>query len=271
MVVISNKKLFLQKLCKHKHANYVTRDLEQHCEGTTATTDQLMKMVLALNSDQCESCGCQMLFEDYQAYCLYQYSFDKLRAEMSHSIDNIRIVCYHCNASCCDGSPKKNCYNLCHTTFDSFSSSSSSSSSLSSSEPKEKPAKHNTKWNLIDHMKMFDMISNGESLSNVVDALQRTHKSIDNQLRKLFKDFQVADKDIRFKNDLYFYFYDQTGRDRISIWSKEKNVLDPIECLEKKTIFQAYNHEEKEASRKIFCKASRALVGGQPSIRHFFK
>ena len=269
MVVISDVKTFLQKLCNHKHNNYVTRDLSQHCEGTTATIDELMKMVLALESDQCTSCGCQMLFENYQAHCLYQYSFDKLRTEMSHSIDNLRIICFHCNASCCDGSFKKSCNERCHITDEHSSSSSSSSSSF---ELKEKPARHNTKWTIDDDNKMFDMIINGELLYNVASALQRIPRSIDKRLHRLLKDIRIAEKDLRFKNDLHYYFYDQTGRER-GVWSDEEDVLDTMECWEKKTLFQAYNHEEKEASRKIFKKASNAFFGGQgqPLILSFLK
>jgi hypothetical protein len=88
-------------------------------------------------------------------------------------------------------------------------------------------------------------------------------------LRRLFENFSIDQGDDlqrRLKNDLYFYFYDQTGRVR-GVWSEEENVLeDEVEIHEKKTIFQAYNHEEKEASRELFDKASKLSFGGQTSI-----
>ena len=65
--------------------------------GGTASAQELLQVAEAAD-DQCELCGCTMLFENYKPWCQYQFSFDRLDNSRGHSVENVRVICYACNA-----------------------------------------------------------------------------------------------------------------------------------------------------------------------------
>lgn len=101
----------LRRHAEVKLGNLRKRDLEQHgrCDLDLPT---LVKMALE-SSDQCECCGCQIIFEDYAPYCRYQWSPDRIDRNRPHSRDNVRIRCLCCNVAG-PGVKKGPCKGGCH-------------------------------------------------------------------------------------------------------------------------------------------------------------
>ena len=87
----------LRRHAEVKLGNLRKRDIEQHgrCDLDLPT---LVKMALE-SSDECECCGCRIIFEDYAPYCRYQWSPDRIDRNRPHSKDNCRIRCLSCNVS----------------------------------------------------------------------------------------------------------------------------------------------------------------------------
>lgn len=119
MVVIGDKKEFSKKFY-NKLRDYRRRDkliknafLSENIGLTTINLKDATKMVNDLNSDLCLGCNCNILFCNYEPYCIYQFSFDRINDKKIHSIDNLRIVCWNCNSSGF-GSIKLSCSRKCH-------------------------------------------------------------------------------------------------------------------------------------------------------------
>ena len=79
---------------------------------TTLKLSDAIKLVEDLTTNICSGCGCELLFE-YTAYCVHQFSFDRIDNKIIHTSDNLRIVCWNCNSSGY-GSIKQKCTRGCH-------------------------------------------------------------------------------------------------------------------------------------------------------------
>lgn len=79
------------------------------------------------NNKLCPDCNCELLFYDYQPFCLYQFSIDRIDNKLPHTISNCRITCYDCNAMKNEyvfkRTPKKSCIKGCHTCNDEIEKS----------------------------------------------------------------------------------------------------------------------------------------------------
>lgn len=91
---ITDRKAFESAL-RRKVGVYRGQDKKKGRE--TATFSEFMSMVDAC-SGTCPRCSCAILFEGYQPYCFYQYSFDRLDNDKGHVLDNLEIVCWYCNS-----------------------------------------------------------------------------------------------------------------------------------------------------------------------------
>jgi hypothetical protein len=119
MVVIENKKAFSQKFY-NKLRDY--RRVDKHKKETfpieneglkTINLKEAIQMVHDLATVTCHGCNCNILFCDYEPYCVYQFSFDRIDNKRIHSKDNLKIVCWNCNSSGY-GSIKLSCSTNCH-------------------------------------------------------------------------------------------------------------------------------------------------------------
>ena len=187
MVKISESQLpLLKKHISYKLSDYVKRDnklrLKMGTVEPTITHAQCVKLVEEC-SGICEMCNCEMLFVDYTPHCLYQFSFDRLDESRPHTPDNLRIICFSCNST---GDPhNKNCINGCH-----------GSSVITKDVKTVKPEKHNTKWSKQDDNLMFDSLLNSIDISIISKNLNRTDRSIDKRLCRLFKTNMAKLKEI---------------------------------------------------------------------------
>lgn len=77
--------------------------------------DDCVELVQQLDTPVCSLCGDTMLFEHYNPWCMYQFSFDRLDNKIIHSKDNIRVICWGCNSY---PNQKKTCTRCNHTQKD---------------------------------------------------------------------------------------------------------------------------------------------------------
>ena len=126
--MVDNNNLNLKKIkdkIRNKLRDYNRRDdklrqkfINKNFSKTVDINDCLE--IVKKHNGICEECNCKLLFFDYQPFCLYQFSFDRIDNSLIHSIDNLRIICYCCNS---EGLGKKclksNCSRNCHNgTFE---------------------------------------------------------------------------------------------------------------------------------------------------------
>ena len=121
MVHIENITL-LKKKIGYKLSDYRKRDKKK---GLSFHLSLMDCIDLVKQSDGiCPECKCEMLFEEYAPWCLYQFTFDAIDTLKGHVKDNLRIICYDCNASNNGsqmgsfrrGFPKDPCIRGCHIT-----------------------------------------------------------------------------------------------------------------------------------------------------------
>ena len=61
------------------------------------TVDEVCEMVE--NHDGfCSICSCAMVFEGYAAWCLYQFTLDRIDNSRGHDHDNLRLSCFACDS-----------------------------------------------------------------------------------------------------------------------------------------------------------------------------
>ena len=95
MVIVNDIKL-LKKNLQTKLGDYRKRDKKRGLDFKLSI-NECIQLVNKTDS-KCPECECEMLFEDYKPWCLYQFSLDKIDNEKGHVIENLRIICYFCNA-----------------------------------------------------------------------------------------------------------------------------------------------------------------------------
>lgn len=90
------------------------RDMQKNCIFNLKFYD-IIEMIKNHNG-LCDGCGCEMLFINYKPWCLYQFSIDQIKKHnkyIGHNKENIRLICYCCNAMG-DDSIKTPCVSGCH-------------------------------------------------------------------------------------------------------------------------------------------------------------
>jgi len=95
------KDLILQEICPDLNANLATITIE---EGF-----QLIKK----SGKFCPGCNCKMKFKNFEPWCLYQFTFNRLDNNIIHCLSNLEICCYRCN-SYGYGKQKIRCIKGCH-------------------------------------------------------------------------------------------------------------------------------------------------------------
>ena len=61
------------------------------------TVDEVCEMV-ENHDGLCSICSCEMVFEGYAAWCLYQFTLDRIDNSRGHDHDNLRLSCFACNS-----------------------------------------------------------------------------------------------------------------------------------------------------------------------------
>ena len=56
------------------------------------------RKVIEGSSGRCENCGCELLFDGWLPWCLHQFSLDRVDLTQPHGEENMRLLCYCCNA-----------------------------------------------------------------------------------------------------------------------------------------------------------------------------
>lgn len=119
MVIIEDlknfKKKFQNKVRDYKRSDQYKKEhfpIENENLHTLTMTEAI-QLVNDLESDLCTGCGCKILFCNYQPYCIYQFSFDRIDNNKIHSVENVKIVCWNCN-SMGYGAHKNSCSKGCH-------------------------------------------------------------------------------------------------------------------------------------------------------------
>lgn len=186
-----------KKHISNKLGDYIRRD-KKLCSSNgnteqTITPTQCIKLVEE-SDGSCKMCNCEMLFVDYTPHCLYQFTFDRLDESRPHTVDNLRIICYSCNST--GNVSKVNCINGCHGV---------------NAVKIVKPDNHNTKWSKQDDILMFESLLNNIDISVIANNLNRTQRSIDKRLYRLFHknmsklNSVVPAENHKFISDLYWY------------------------------------------------------------------
>lgn len=112
-------KLFDDKI-KNKYPN-------ENINLKTINTKEAYDFIKEKKITHCPICKDEILYYNYEPYCLYQFSFDRINNKKIHHLNNIQITCYNCNIlksdnDCIDNKiyrmyncgKKENCYNGCH-------------------------------------------------------------------------------------------------------------------------------------------------------------
>jgi len=80
----------------------------------TIKVSEAIEIISKLNNNICIGCGDTILFSNYTPWCLYQFTFDRLDNKIIHCKNNLRVICYDCNATEI-GHKKLSCSRGCHT------------------------------------------------------------------------------------------------------------------------------------------------------------
>jgi len=98
--IIDFKKKFANKIGDYRRRDKVL--LEKYPElnenSKTLLLSEGIRMIDELETDICVECNCNILFQEYNMWCFYQFSFDRIDNKKIHSIDNLRIICWGCNS-----------------------------------------------------------------------------------------------------------------------------------------------------------------------------
>jgi hypothetical protein len=104
----------------HKINAYKRQDKSK---GRNITSDYVtindVKKILFKQENKCYVCGDNVITEEWQPDCLYQFTLDRIDNNLSHNRNNVLICCYYCN---CFGGKMINtdiclyklCENKCH-------------------------------------------------------------------------------------------------------------------------------------------------------------
>ena len=101
----------VRKKAAAKLGSIRVRDVEQHGRCDLRLED-LLELV-AESTGKCPGCNCSLDFGDYKAACRYQWSPDRINRNVPHSKENVRLVCWSCNAGGL-GIRKVACRHGCH-------------------------------------------------------------------------------------------------------------------------------------------------------------
>ena len=114
---------FFRKKLREKVHDAVRDDTRKYGFAKLKIADA--RAVVQGSDGRCENCGCELVFDNWHAWCLHQYTLDRVDLTRPHSVDNLRILCYNCNAHiaakrglCGEliwmDCPKADCLNGCH-------------------------------------------------------------------------------------------------------------------------------------------------------------
>ena len=114
MVYIDDIKELKHKI-RNKLRDYKRRDKilklkfpKENENLNTINMNEAIELVNKLDNIYCIGCNCKLLFCNYNKWCLFQFTYDRINNNLIHSIDNLRIVCLNCN--CIGfGTKKNNC------------------------------------------------------------------------------------------------------------------------------------------------------------------
>lgn len=117
MVEIKDRSKLLLSLNRRLYS-YKTRDKQQYgIEDNGLTVDICMDLI-EKSDGICVSCNCEMLFENVTRHCVYQFTIDAIDPPRGHTKDNIRLLCFACNAGAGShgklGYKKMACMGGCH-------------------------------------------------------------------------------------------------------------------------------------------------------------
>ena len=115
---------FFKKRLREKVKDSIWEDKRKY--GFSLLTTETARRVVEESSGECENCRCELLFDGWQPWCLHQFSLDRMDLTKPHGPNNMRVLCYSCNAQIASrrdskgrivhiDCPKCDCLRGCHT------------------------------------------------------------------------------------------------------------------------------------------------------------
>lgn len=83
----------LRKISGHKDSDYY-----KFCEAGDITLDDVKNKIIE-QKQLCYYCKETVLISNWQPYCWYQFTIDRLDDDLPHDNNNCVISCYYCNCS----------------------------------------------------------------------------------------------------------------------------------------------------------------------------
>ena len=87
---------FFKKKLREKVHDAVWEDKRKY--GLSALTTPAARKVVEDCTGRCDNCDCELLFNGWQPWCLHQFSLDRVDLTKPHGPENMRVLCYCCNA-----------------------------------------------------------------------------------------------------------------------------------------------------------------------------
>jgi len=87
---------FFKKKLREKVHDAVWEDKRKY--GLSALTTPAARKVVEDCTGRCDNCDCELLFNGWQPWCLHQFSLDRVDLTKPHGPENMRVLCYSCNA-----------------------------------------------------------------------------------------------------------------------------------------------------------------------------
>lgn len=82
-----------------KHDKIILKKFpEKNINLKTLTATEAFNFIIKNNILECPICEDPIYYYNYIPWCIYQFSFDRIDNEKIHTLDNLKIVCYNCNA-----------------------------------------------------------------------------------------------------------------------------------------------------------------------------
>ena len=95
-----------------KLGRYRQTDLKDFGRKGSLTNEHILEL-LEKQKNKCCVCNDEVLLENYNPRCYYQFSVDRVHNDQPHDIGNVLISCYYCNCIQIPRGPKQ-CQNKCH-------------------------------------------------------------------------------------------------------------------------------------------------------------
>ena len=118
MVGIPRSRQFKEKLSqkiRNVQLNIKKHHKLGHIKSPAMTIGQMDVINKLKESDgRCPLCQCEILLDDFEPHCVYQWSIGRIHYQQQYSPENLVIMCMACNMNYCKKAEKTTCVHGCH-------------------------------------------------------------------------------------------------------------------------------------------------------------